>query len=287
MPNTPDTPAATAALVDDRRAGHGEGPVWNPASEELLWVDLTGCRLHFHHPESGATRTLEFDEPVCAAAPDADGSLTIAFAKRIRRVDPLNGNASPVCEVEPDLPGNRCNDGKRDPAGRFWIGTMSEDGTVEGAGSLYRLDGNSPTRIIDNLTIANGMGWSGDHRTMFFIDSPTCEVWAYDFNPADSSISNRRTVVRVPESLGVPDGMEVAPDDSLWVAHWGSGCVCHWDPRTGTLLEMVATGCPHTTSCALAGKQRDILYITTSRLGLDDNSLSLAPHSGGLFKHRV
>ena len=195
----------------------------------------------------------------------------------------LNSGAvrATVCEIEPDLPGNRANDGKLDPAGRFWIGTMSNDGSVEGAGALYRLDGNTLTRVLDRLTIANGLGWTADTRNMFFIDSPTREVWAFDFDPSNSSIRNRCTVVRVAEELGIPDGMCVAPDDTIWVAHWGAGCVCRWDPSTGALLEQINTGCPHTTSCCLAPD--GTLFITTSRLGLDESALASAPLSGGLF----
>jgi sugar lactone lactonase YvrE len=85
----------------------------------------------------------------------------------------------------------------------------------------------------------------------------------------------------VAEELGIPDGMCVAPDDTIWVAHWGAGCVCRWDPSTGDLLEQINTGCPHTTSCCLAPD--GTLFITTSRLGLDESALASAPLSGGLF----
>lgn len=263
-------------------AAHGEGPVWDEASNRLFWVDLTAGRLHALDPANGAVETRDFLEPVCAVAPVADGRLLVAFAKRIAWVDRVSGKfTSTVCEVEPQMPGNRCNDGKLDPAGRFWIGTMSNDGSVPGAGALYRLEGDRLVQVLDGLTIANGMGWTADTRTMFFIDSPTREVWAFDFDPADSSIANRRTVVHVPDELGFPDGMCVAPDNTIWVAHWGAGCVCRWDPRTGVMLEQVITGCPHTSSCCLGPD--GTLYITTSRLGLDEPALAAAPLSGRLF----
>jgi len=264
-------------------AAHGEGPVWDVASERLCWVDLTGGKLHALHPETGAIETRDFAEPVCAVAPFADGRLLVAFAKRIAWVDWASGKVTAtLSEVEPQKPGNRCNDGKLDPAGRFWIGTMSNDGSVRGAGALYLLDDERLVPVLDGLTIANGMGWTADARTMFFIDSPTREVWAFDFDPADSSVANRRTVVRVPKELGFPDGMCVAPDDTIWVAHWGAGCVCRWDPRTGVMLEWVETGCPHTSSCCLGSE--GALYITTSRLGLDEPALVTAPLSGRIFR---
>jgi sugar lactone lactonase YvrE len=273
-----------ARLAVELPAEHGEGPVWDSVHECLLWVDLTEGKLHSFHPATSAVETRTFDEPVCAVAPHADGRLLVAFAKRIAWVDWNSGAiTATVCQIEPDLPANRANDGKLDPAGRFWIGTMSNDGSVEGAGALYRLDGNTLTRVLDRLTIANGLGWTADTRNMFFIDSPTREVWAFDFDPSNSSIRNRRTVVRVPEEFGLPDGMTVASDDTIWVAHWGPGCVCRWDPSTGALLEQINTGCPHTTSCCLAPD--GTFFITTSRLGLDESALASAPLSGALFIH--
>jgi sugar lactone lactonase YvrE len=248
----------------------------------LFWVDLTGGKLHAFDPTDGTVETRDFAEPVCAVAPFADRRLLVAFAKRIAWVDWSSGSVTAnVCEVEPQKPSNRCNDGKLDPAGRFWIGTMSADGSVP-EGALYRLDGERLVPVLEGLTIANGMGWTADARTMFFIDSPTREVWAFDFDPADSSISNRRTVVRVAEGLGLPDGMCVAADDTIWVAHWGLGCVCRWDPRTGVLLGRIATDCPHTSSCCLG--PNGALYITTSRLGLDEQAFASAPMSGQLFR---
>jgi len=268
-----------------RRAGtpvsaHGEGPVWEPFRQRLLWVDLTGKRLHALDPASGLVESRSFSEEVCAAGPHADGRLLVALGKRLVWAGD-EGEPETICSVEADIPSNRCNDGKLDPAGRFWIGTMSSDGSGIGAGSLYRLDGDRLNRILGDLTISNGMGWSRDQRTFFFIDSPRKEVWAFDFEPDTSAISNRRTVVRVPEDLGVPDGLWVAPDDTLWVAHWGAACVCRWDPRNGALLQRVDTGCPHTSSCCLAPD--GTLYITTSRLGLNEAALEASPDSGALF----
>ena len=276
-----------AELMVANRANHAEGPVWDPVRRVLFWVDLTGGKLFALDPESSSMQTRAFAEPVCAVAPWDDGRLLVAFAKRLAWVEWPEGDVVEIVPVEAELPGNRCNDGKRDPAGRFWIGTMSSDGAVVGAGALYRLEHDGKlTRVLGDRTIANGMGWSLDARTMYFIDSPTREVWAFDFDPADSSITNRRVVVRVPDGVGFPDGMTVDAEGMLWVAHWGAGCVCRWDSVTGSLLAMVQTGCPHTSSCAFGGRSGRDLFITTSRLGLGADALALAPDSGSLFKHR-
>lgn len=275
----------SAHLLVDNRSTHGEGPCWDPSLRRLLWVDIFGCKIHSLDPVTREVISHSFEEPVCAVVPEGNGRHLVAFARRLASVDLASGDIREIVQVEPDKPGNRCNDGKMDPAGRFWIGTMSSDGSVPGAGALYRLDeGARLTRVLDNLTISNGMGWSSDQRTMFFIDSPIREIWAFDFNISDSSIRNRRTVVTIPDGLGVPDGMTVAGDDTLWVAHWGAGCVCQWCPESGRLLQRVDTGCPHTTSCCFDGAGH--LHITTSRLGLDEDSLAANPVLGGLFLFR-
>jgi len=272
----------TAILVADTRCNHGEAPSWDADLRRLLWVDMVDCQVNVFDPVTSQVVSHRFEEPVCAVVPEQIGRHLMAFAKRLASVDLITGEIREIVGVETHISGNRCNDGKMDPAGRFWIGTMSNDGSVEGAGALYRLDGNHLTCVLDDLTISNGMDWTPDGRTMFFTDSATREVWAFDFDPSDSTISNRRTVVRVPEELGLPDGMTLGPDGLLWVAHWGPGCVCQWDPITGQLVRRVDTGCPNTTSCCFDGSGG--IFITTSRLGLDTESLVRHPESGGLFR---
>lgn len=277
-----------AAVVSAPVSAHGEGPIWDPYHRRLFWVDLMGRRIHALDPATGAVASKTFPDLVCAIAPTGSPRLLVALAKELVWVDWPLGAVTPIVAVEPDLPGNRCNDGKRDPAGRFWIGTMSRSGEVVGAGALYRLDDDRTLRrVLSDLTIANGLGWSPDGRTMYFIDSPTREVWAFDFEPADSSLSNRRTVVRVPESLGWPDGMTVDAEGNLWVAHWGAGCVARWEAKSGRLLETIATDCPHTSSCCFGGDEERDLYITTSQLGLAAVDLARSPLSGSLFRWAV
>lgn len=286
-PHPPTIAHHAATAVAGTAADHGEGPFWDPVRHRLFWVDMMAGKLHSFDPAAGRNETRQFAEPVCAVAPQADGRLLVAFAKRLAWVDWDSGASETIVAVEPDRPANRCNDGKLDPAGRFWIGTM-DHGATAGAGALYRLDdGGVLTKVLDGLSIANGLGWTADARTMFYIDSLARAVWAFAFDPATSTLGDRRTAVAVPPGLGLPDGMTVAPDDTIWVAHWGAGCVCRWDPTTGALLEQVATGCPHTSSCAFGGDDGHRLFITTSRMGLAEAALAAAPHSGALFMHRT
>ena len=274
-----------ATKVSAPISAHGEGPVWDAFRRLLFWVDMTGRKIHALEPISGTVQSVAFPDLVCAICPSGARRLLVAFAKEIAWIDWPTAAREAVVAVEPDLPGNRCNDGKIDPAGRFWIGTMSRNGDVVGAGSLYRVDSDGRlTRVLTGLTIANGMGWSPDARTMYFIDSPTREIWAFGFDSKDSTLREKRTVVIVPDSLGWPDGMTVDPDGTLWVAHWGAGCVAHWDPATGKLLGTIETGCPNTSSCAFGGPSGRELFITTSQLGLSAAELARAPLSGALFR---
>jgi sugar lactone lactonase YvrE len=270
----------------DCRCAHGEGPVWDRYNERLLWVDLTAGNLHSCDHSGGRHAILSFDEPLCAITPVADNRAIAAFAKRLVMLNSQTGELlQTLTAIETDLPDNRCNDGKMDPHGRFWIGTMSADGSRAGAGSLYCFERGALRTVLDGLTIANGMDWSRNEQCMYFIDTPSREIWCFDYDRKSGSISNRKTVVTVPESLGWPDGMCLAPDGSLWVAHWGAGCVCRWDAQTGALLEKVNTGCPHTSSCCVG--PRGTLYITTSKLGLDALTLKKAPFSGSMFVHNL
>lgn len=265
---------------------HGEGPTWDRKRKCLFWVDMYGMAIHCLDPRSAEVETAKFGMQVCAVATPTDANrLLVAFEKKLAWVDWPTREIQIIATVEPNLPTNRCNDGKCDPAGRFWIGTMSRDGAKANAGALYRLDPDGRlTQILDSLTISNGMDWSPDGSLMYFIDSATREIWAFDFDLTRSTISRRRTVVCVPLHLGLPDGMTVDKSGMLWVAHWGAGCVCRWDPTNGELLRTIRTGAPNTSSCVFGGVNETDLYITTSQLGLDSATLSETPRSGCLLR---
>jgi sugar lactone lactonase YvrE len=266
----------------DCRCQHGEGPVWDAETGRLFWVDIIGRRIFSLIPVDGSVESRSFDEGVCALAPMAEGRLFVAFAKRLAIVDWATGRIlENLVDVEPDMPGNRCNDGKMDAAGRFWIGTMSR-AAEKGAGSLYCYANGLLKKVLGNLTISNGMDWTPAGDRMFFIDSPTREVRAFAFDASTGGIDSPQTVVKVPADFGVPDGMCLAPDGTIWVAHWGAGCVCRWDLSNGELVEQIFTGCPQTSSCCL--DPHGMLYITTSRQGMSEDALKKAPHSGSLFR---
>jgi sugar lactone lactonase YvrE len=196
------------------------------------------------------------------------------------------GEVKMLCEEI--VEGVRMNDGKCDPAGRFWAGSMAYTGDT-GAGTLYRLDPDlSLHTVLDSVTISNGLVWTSDNSTFFYIDTPTGRVDAYDYDHGTGNISNCRTAVEIPDGQGGPDGMTIDSEDMVWVAHWGGSCVTRWNPQTGELLETVEVpDAKQITSCALGGANLDDLYITSASIGLDDEGLAEQPNAGRLFRVKV
>lgn len=277
----------TVELVLDAKAAHGEGPSWDPREGVLYWVDIVGCALHVYDPRTGRDRAIPTGREVCTVAPRAAGGVVAGLRGGFAFIDTRTGRIEPLADPEPDKPGNRFNDGKCDPAGRFWAGTCSQNCDVPGAGSLYRLEpGGGIHKVLGGLTISNGLAWSVDRHTMYFIDTPTLEVWAFDYEDRSGDIRNRRAAVQVPAQTGFPDGMTIDEEGMLWVAHWGGSRVCRWNPRTGAKLAELQLPVQQVSSCVFGGEDLDVLYITTSRLGLDEKALARQPLAGGLFSAR-
>ncbi|MCP1310124.1 SMP-30/gluconolactonase/LRE family protein [Paenibacillus tyrfis] len=275
----------TAELILDGKAALGEGPVWDHRSGRLLWVDIEGMRIHHYDPVQGTDRSIQLDQRVGAAVPRAEGDgLVLALEHGFHLLDPATERLTKIADPEAGLLENRFNDGKCDEAGRFWAGTMNRMSSGP-TGALYCLETDGSLRkAIDGVVCSNGLGWSPDGRTMYYIDSPTKQVVAYDYEPAAGAISNRRTVVTIPEGEGVPDGMAVDREGMLWVAQWGGWRVSCWNPQTGERLGFVRVPAAQTTSCAFGGPDWDELYITTARTGLSEEQLAQQPHAGGLFR---
>lgn len=272
---------SAASLVLDAKAVLGEGSLWHPKDQVLYWVDIEGKAFHIFEPDSGTDTCFTVSGRIGTVVPVAGGGALIALQNGIHFLDTQTGEEKLLADPiqEQDI---RFNDGKCDPAGRFWVGTMALD-TRQGAAVLYRIDENGVHEMLDNLTISNGIVWSADKRTMYFTDTPTQKVEAFDYEHSSGTISNRRTVVDIPKEDGSPDGMTLDAEGNLWVALHGGGAVACYDPATGEQLHKIDVPCPQTTSCAFGGKNLDTLYITTGRQGLDKEQLETFPHSGGLF----
>jgi sugar lactone lactonase YvrE len=189
-----------------------------------------------------------------------------------------------LAEPEAQLPGNRFNDGKCDPAGRFLAGSM-DDAEIAATGSLYSLvpDGTLKT-LLTGLGISNGLAWSPDGRTFYHIDTPTRRVTAYDYDLQTGELANPRPAVSVPPELGWPDGMTCDAQGKLWVAMWGGAKLTRWDPGTGRLLAEIPFPALNVSACTFGGADLDELYVTTARKGMSAEQLARHPLSGGLFR---
>ena len=274
--------------VLDAQAGLAEGPHWWAEKGVLLWVDIEASRVGLLDPLTGRNRFLAVPSHAGAVVPMSDGELLVATAQGFVRLHPDSGVVSFLLDPEDDRPGNRFNDGKCDPWGRFWAGTMAYDFEPL-AGALWRLDGDGGiTCQRRKLTISNGLAWSQDRGTLYFIDSPTLNVMAFPLNSAGEIAGEPSICVQIPKDWdAVPDGMCIDAEGMLWIALFGGGCVTRWDPLRGCLLERLELPCRQVTSCCFGGPHLDQLFVTTARREMDAAAMKVEPLAGGLFQADV
>lgn len=273
-------------LLIDAHNELGEGAIWDTANATLYWVDITAGHVHSYHPETRARRTYTVGQMVGTVVPHAAGGLLLAVEQGTARLDLTTGDIMPIWQHTPLQPGIRFNDGKCDPAGRFWAGTMALDARP-GAGSLYRFDADGSVHtLVHDVTVSNGLAWSLDNRTFYYIDTPTQAVAAFDYDLTTGEISNRRDVIRIDPGDGSPDGMTIDAEGMLWIAHWGGSRVTRWNPADGSLLQTVRLPVARVTSCWFGGPDLNELYITTASIGLSAEERAAQPHAGGLFRYK-
>jgi sugar lactone lactonase YvrE len=275
-------------LVIDAKAALGEGPCWDSEKQLLYWVDIMGKKVHVYNPKENTNRTISVDGYPGAVVPRKSGGLVVAMNQGYYALDLETEQLTLLASPENEPKTNRFNDGKCDASGRFWAGTMGM-GSSEPAGNLYFLDQDLKiTHLLDGIGTSNGIAWSGDNKTMYYIDSPTKQVVAFDFDLSSGGIKNKRVVVNIPEGEGVPDGMTIDSEGMLWVAQWGGYKVSRWNPHTGERLEIISVPVERVTSCTFGGENLDELYITTAGGGsLSEEELEKQPHAGGVFRIKV
>lgn len=261
----------------------GEGPLWSPAQQSLYWVDILGNSLHRWTPVTQTRRSWEFDDNICAVAERRhDDGLIVTLRRGFALFDPERGELTRLLEPEPELRGNRFNDGKCDATGRFWAGSMDFDCTAP-TGSLYRYDPDGRcTRIDGGYAVSNGPAFSRDGRTLYHTDTNAGVIHAYPLDPASGAVGERRVFARFDTARGYPDGMTTDSEGNLWVALFGGGQVVRLDPQ-GQVVARIPLPCSDVTSCAFGGPDFATLYITTARYYLDPARLAAQPLAGGLF----
>lgn len=277
-------PEIVPELLLDCRADLGEGPIWHPDRRLVSWVDIHPGRVNWVGLDGVARPSLEVGRRVGAAVPTTDGALVVATDEGFARLED-DGSVRVIAEVENDGRDSFLNDGKCDALGRLWAGTIGvgEDGlAVAEAGSLYRLDPDGEvTRVLTSITLSNGMDWTPDDKTFYYIDSGL-GIDAFDFDLASGDLTRRRRIVASDPKVGFADGMCLDVEGGLWTAVWGLGEVRRYTPD-GSLDRTIRLPVSQPTSCIFAGDQLDVLVITTARHGLSADALASQPHAGSVF----
>lgn len=250
-----------ATVAVPPRAELGEGPWWDAERQRLLWVDIPVGRVHAHVPATGRSSAVELRSPVGFVVGAGAGYVAGTAAGLVR----LDGDLGP-CELvaaPPDLGGERrINDGACDPAGRVLFGTVDPSGATSGTLWCCWPDGRL-VALLDGIAMSNGVAFSPDGRRLYYVDSPTQEVQSFAYDLRTGRLSDRRVLCRVPDAVGMPDGLAVDAEGGVWVAIWGAGEVWRVRPdgRPGGVVDVPAE---NTTSCAFGGARRQSLYITTA-----------------------
>lgn len=265
----------------------GEGAFWNHKNDELLFIDIEGEKLHSFSPKTKELQTFEMEARIGTVVPTQNpNNLIVALDNGIFEFDKTKNTKTKISDPEPNRPKMRMNDGKCDPAGRFWVGSMHLD-QIEGTASLYKIEPNgNHQKMIPNVTISNGIIWSDDEKKMYYIDTPTGKVKEFDYEKTTGKITFVKDAVDVPVSLGYPDGMTIDEEGMLWIALWNGNSVSRWNPKTGELLSKIELPAHNISSCAFGGDDLGTLYVTSARVDMTEEELAAKPNSGAVFAFR-
>lgn len=269
----------------------GEGPLWSVSEQALYWLDIGGRTLFRRALGDRATMSWPLGKYPGCLAELGDGRIAVAMGEGVYAVDPATGAIADLKVTPPMRPGTRFNDGKVDPQGRFWAGTMQNNfgpngeplAVVRGDGALFRFDPDGTVATLEeDVWCSNTLAWAPDGKTFYFADSlPDGVIYAYDFEAETGGLSNKR-VLYDEQGCGVPDGSAIDTDGCLWNARWGGGALLRITPE-GRVDRRIEMPVPRPTSCMFGGPNLDILFVTSATNGLDAAALAAAPLSGSVF----
>jgi sugar lactone lactonase YvrE len=260
-----------------------EGPVWDAGRQRLLWVDILPGIVHWLDPVSGARSQFTAGAPVGAAGLTTGGGLVLALVDGFARCDADGTRLERIGGLTTDASAVRFNDGKPSPWGDFWAGTMRWRDTDPPAGSLYRLGGGGTVReLLGGVAISNGLDWSDDRRSFYYVDSPSGGVDLFDTDPDTGALSGRRRFTEIAASDGVADGLTIDAAGGIWVAIWGGGELRRYLPD-GRLDTVVRLPVSQVTSAAFGGADLGTLFVTTAREDFTAEQLRAEPRAGDIF----
>ncbi|KAL0830271.1 hypothetical protein ABMA28_002474 [Loxostege sticticalis] len=275
----------------------GEGPHWDARTQALYFVNILECSIHKYVPATGEHTRTKLDGRGVSFIIPVEGTtdqFVVAVERKFLVVqwDGRDGSEAKVLkelgEVDKDTPTKRFNDGKADPRGRLFSGTLGMDpGAAPGeiqkqAGSVYRFDGGKFTKLDEGITLSNGLSWDLKEKAFYFTDSMEANIRRYDYDVETGEISNLRYIFDFKKNgiEGLPDGHTIDTDGNLWVAVFEGSCVLQINPRSGKLLRKVPIPAPQVTSVTFGGPNLDVLFVTTGSLNIHGEQ---KPPSGSIF----
>lgn len=271
--------------VVEAKALLGEGTCWDAKAQCLWWLDIWGRTIHRYAPITGQSQTFRSPQMPGCLAVRAQGGLVLGMADGFHFFDPSKESFRPIVDVEGDIPQTRMNDGKTDRQGRFWSGSMfeAEGQPARPIASLFRLNENLEcNKAAEGFTCSNGLAWSPDSRTLYFSDSATPYVWAWDFDPSSAEMDRKRVFIDLSSQQAICDGATVDAEGCYWLTQPFKGKVQRYDP-SGQLMRTIDFPVDVPTCCEFGGPSLDTLYVTTATLRRAPSQLRSQPWAGGLL----
>lgn len=268
----------------------GEGCLWDDRNNRLVWIDLLGNKILWCDADNPQdVQEWDVGQNTGFIGLREQGGYVAGLQHGFYEVDLEKRTMIPIIDPENDVPNNRFNDGKPGPDGSVWAGTMSKDldtgkGDMTPRGKLYKLAADHSCHVVkEHVMISNGLAWAMDQKTMYYIDSPTRTVVAYDFDAEKGEASNPRIVIRTTEEMGSPDGMTIDTEGKLWISHWGGSCVRRWDPETGMVLSKIDLPVSQVACCCFGGKNMDKLFVVSATVTFTKEDMEREPLAGSVL----
>ena len=266
-------------VFDSRVCELGEGPLWHPVRQQLFWFDIIGKKMLSQ--ENGEPREWEFDEHVSAAGWVDDDTLILASETALWKFTLSTDEQEYLVSLEADNPVTRSNDGRADPYGGFWIGTMGKQAEA-GAGAIYRYYRGALRKLVPNVTITNAICFSPDGKWAHYADTVSGQVMRWALGDEGWPVGKAEVLVDTKAEGLNPDGAVVDAEGNIWIAQWGANRVAAYDAE-GKFLGAVTFGGRHTSCPAFGGADLTTLYCTTAAEGLSADVLEKEPENGMVF----